>query len=94
MHYFGGSLWLDPHVTCSVGAFVLSDSEYRTPHRRDRRMCPTQKPIEIVARPIRYHTKPGELIFEPFSGSGTAFVAPKRKAGGAMEVSPAFAAAC
>jgi len=52
------------------------------------------KPIEIVARPIRYHTKPGELIFEPFSGSGTAFVAPKRKAGGAMEVSPAFAAAC
>jgi DNA modification methylase len=42
---------------------------------------PTQKPIEIVARPIRYHTKPGELIFEPFSGSGTAFVAPKRKAG-------------
>ena len=47
-------------------------------------MYPTQKPIEIVARPIRYHTKPGELIFEPFSGSGTAFVAPKRKAGGAM----------
>ena len=42
-------------------------------------MYPTQKPIEIVARPIRYHTKPGELIFEPFSGSGTAFVAAEKE---------------
>jgi hypothetical protein len=30
---FGSSLALDSHVTRSVGAFVLSDSEYRTRHR-------------------------------------------------------------
>lgn len=36
---------------------------------------PTQKPIELFRRPIAYHTKPGELIYEPFSGSGTALIA-------------------
>ena len=38
-------------------------------------MHPTQKPVETVRRPILYHTHPGELIYEPFSGSGTALVA-------------------
>jgi DNA modification methylase len=53
---------------------------------------PTQKPVEIVARPIRDHTKPGELIYEPFSGSGTAFIAAEkegRRCNG-MELSPSF----
>ena len=32
-------------------------------------------PVETIRRPISYHTKPGELIYEPFSGSGTALIA-------------------
>jgi DNA modification methylase len=36
---------------------------------------PTQKPLEIVTRPISYHTEPGNVIYEPFSGSGTALAA-------------------
>lgn len=36
---------------------------------------PTQKPIEIFARPIRKHTKPGDICFEPFSGSGSNIIA-------------------
>jgi len=36
---------------------------------------PTQKPVETIRRPISYHTKPGGLIYEPFSGSGTALIA-------------------
>lgn len=36
---------------------------------------PTQKPVETIRRPIAYHTKPGGLIYEPFSGSGTALIA-------------------
>jgi len=53
---------------------------------------PTQKPVEIVARPIRYHTKPGELIYEPFSGSGTAFIAAEKEGRRCygLELSPAF----
>ena len=30
------------------------------------------KPVELIRRPIGYHTLPGEIIYEPFSGSGTA----------------------
>jgi len=36
---------------------------------------PTQKPLEIVTRPIGYHTLPGDVIYEPFAGSGTALAA-------------------
>lgn len=36
---------------------------------------PTMKPVEVMARPIRYHTLPGEIVLEPFSGSGTQIIA-------------------
>ena len=36
---------------------------------------PTQKPVELFRRPLLYHTKPGELCFEPFLGSGTCLIA-------------------
>ena len=36
---------------------------------------PTIKPVELIRRPILWHTRPGELIYEPFSGSGTALIA-------------------
>jgi DNA modification methylase len=36
---------------------------------------PTEKPVELFARPIRWHLKPGELAYEPFSGSGTQIIA-------------------
>jgi len=53
---------------------------------------PTQKPIELVRRPISYHTKPGGLIYEPFAGSGTALIAAEElgRSCYAMELSPAF----
>jgi DNA modification methylase len=53
---------------------------------------PTCKPVELVARPIAYHTKPGELIFEPFSGSGTAIIAAEiaGRRCFALEISPAY----
>ena len=53
---------------------------------------PTMKPVELIRRPITYHTKPGGLIYEPFSGSGTAIIAAENtgRACCAMEQSPAF----
>lgn len=36
---------------------------------------PTQKPIEVMRRPILNHTKRGELVYEPFLGSGTTLAA-------------------
>ena len=39
---------------------------------------PTQKPVELMRRPILNHTKRGELVYEPFLGSGTTAVVAKQ----------------
>jgi DNA modification methylase len=36
---------------------------------------PTQKPVELMRRPILNHTKRGEFVYEPFLGSGTTLAA-------------------
>ena len=36
---------------------------------------PTQKPIELMRKPILNHTQRGELVYEPFLGSGTTLAA-------------------
>jgi DNA modification methylase len=36
---------------------------------------PTQKPVALYTRPILNHTTPGEVVYDPFAGSGTALVA-------------------
>ncbi len=53
---------------------------------------PTIKPVAIFERPIHFHTRPGEVVLEPFSGSGTQILAAERlkRRCRAMEISPAF----
>lgn len=53
---------------------------------------PTQKPLQIFERPIDYHTLPGELVYEPFGGSGTQLIAADKLGRRCcmMELSPAF----
>jgi DNA modification methylase len=36
---------------------------------------PTQKPIELMRRPILNHTKRGAAVYDPFLGSGTTLIA-------------------
>jgi DNA modification methylase len=36
---------------------------------------PTQKPVDLMRRPILNHTKRGELVYEPFLGSGMTLAA-------------------
>jgi DNA modification methylase len=36
---------------------------------------PTQKPVALMTRPLENHLAPGELVYEPFAGSGTTLVA-------------------
>jgi len=36
---------------------------------------PNQKPVELMRKSILNHTKPGELVYEPFLGSGTTLAA-------------------
>jgi len=53
---------------------------------------PTQKPVELFARPMRKHTRPGDVCFEPFSGSGSQLVAALSlgRRCFAVEVTPTF----
>ena len=53
---------------------------------------PTMKPVETIRRPISYHTRPGGLLYEPFSGSGTALIAAEElgRTCYAMELAPQF----
>jgi DNA modification methylase len=38
----------------------------------------TQKPMECMARPIRNHGEPDDLVYDPFLGSGTTIIAAHR----------------
>ena len=53
---------------------------------------PTRKPIEVFAIPMRRHTRPGEVCYEPFSGSGSQIIVGERlgRRVHAMELQPAF----
>jgi DNA modification methylase len=53
---------------------------------------PTMKPVETIRRCIEYHTDPGALLYEPFSGSGTAIIAAEMTGRRcyAVELAPAF----
>ncbi|HGY91960.1 MAG TPA: DNA methylase [Planctomycetes bacterium] len=53
---------------------------------------PTQKPRDVFAWPIQWHTREGEICYEPFSGSGTQIIAAEEnhRRCYAMELSPAF----
>jgi DNA modification methylase len=39
---------------------------------------PTQKPVVLFETPISNHLRPGELVYDPFLGSGTALIAAER----------------
>jgi DNA modification methylase len=55
---------------------------------------PTSKPARLFALPMEMHTVPGDLCYEPFSGSGSQLVAAERtrRRCYAIEKSPAFVA--
>jgi DNA modification methylase len=49
--------------------FIMGGSE------EDKFDHPTQKPLELMRRPILNHTRRGELIYDPFLGSGSSLMA-------------------
>lgn len=60
--------------------------------RQSDHQHPTTKPLELWERPIRNHLEPGQIILDPFVGSGTAIIAAERRGAcaRAMEIDPAY----
>jgi DNA modification methylase len=52
----------------------------------------TQKPVECMRRPIEHNSKPGDVIYDPFLGSGTTIIAAEMtgRACFGLELSPAY----
>lgn len=57
-------------------------------------MHPMQKPLELYAIPMRNHTAEGDVVAEPFSGSGSQLVAAEqiKRVCFAMELEPKYVA--
>ncbi len=103
---FGRVYWHFRHEPCMMGWVQGSKPEHDGVHEFDSvwevdwqgksrvvgNEHPTEKPVELFARPMRKHTKAGDLVFEPFSGSGSQLIAAETlgRRCHAMEISPAF----
>lgn len=46
------------------------------PHKND--LHPTMKPVSLVERAIRNSSRKGDLVFDPFGGSGTTLIAAEK----------------
>lgn len=59
---------------------------------QDAGQHPTQKPVALFEFPLANHTRPGEVCYEPFAGSGSQVIAAERlgRRCFAMELSPAY----
>lgn len=50
--------------------------EIARPHKND--LHPTMKPVSLVERAIRNSSRKGDLVFDPFGGSGTTLIAAEK----------------
>ncbi len=51
------------------------DSVWEVPRPRKNDLHPTMKPVELIERAIENHTKKGDIVLDPFGGSGSTLIA-------------------
>jgi site-specific DNA-methyltransferase (adenine-specific)/modification methylase len=66
-----------PRAMRDVWTFPVVQGQERLRNEDGRALHPTQKPLELVKRTIVASTNEGEVVFDPFMGSGTTAVAAK-----------------
>jgi site-specific DNA-methyltransferase (adenine-specific) len=78
-HFFGGGR--------------AQDTVWEIPRPRRSETHPTMKPVELVARALSNSSRPGDLVYEPFAGSGTTIIAAEqtRRRCVALEIDPRYA---
>ncbi len=74
------------------GMTSVWEVDWEGKHRVVGNEHPTQKPLRLFEIPMEQHTRRGEIVLEPFSGSGSQIIAAERlgRRCRAMEISPAF----
>lgn len=62
------------------------------PHVKNKTGLGAEKPIEIFARPMMNHGEEGDVVFDPFVGSGTAIIAAEKTGRTclAIEIDPGY----
>lgn len=65
--------------------------QIKKPHKND--LHPTMKPVELVERAIRNSSRPGDVVLDPFGGSGTTLIAAEKSGRQArlIELDPKYA---
>lgn len=84
--------WLARHKRPMLGAHKTSVWEIDKPRACD--VHPTMKPVELYVNGYLNNSDRGDVVYEPYAGSGTAFVAAQnteRKCR-SIEISPAYCA--
>jgi len=68
------------------------DSVFEFPRPKRSQDHPTMKPVELVARMVENSSRPGELVLDPFGGSGTTLIACAGlgRLAALMEIDPAY----
>ena len=56
-------------------AYDSGEYSYPIPRHGGKRIHPTQKPLDLFSELVRKHSNPGDLVIDPFLGSGTTAVA-------------------
>jgi site-specific DNA-methyltransferase (adenine-specific) len=69
------------------------DTVWEIPRPRRSAEHPTMKPVELVARALRNSSRPRDLVYEPFAGSGTTIIAAEQtdRRCVAIEIDPRYA---
>lgn len=80
-----GARWCGDRSSSTVWEIARKDGSEETIHS-------TQKPVECMARPIRNHGVAGDVVYDPFCGSGTTVIAAEQleRICVAVELSPAY----
>jgi DNA modification methylase len=81
----GQGHWQGARDQTTIWAIDGADEDQDTSHS-------TQKPVECMRRPIQNNSKPGDAVYEPFSGSGTSIIAAELESRRcyAVELSPEY----
>ncbi len=90
--FFGWSRGVKPHKTRDPMLSTVWPVNTSGDGDEERPDHPTPKPLAVFAIPMKQHTRPGEVCYEPFAGSGSQVIAAQSlgRRCHAVEISPTY----